>query len=850
MPGFLRRPLALLIYCAFAGGQAALASVSATQPTADGEGSTWLPEGSGASSFLTLAADDQPLPLRLERRFDAHAAKPPGDEYPTVPGLPVPAAAPRRKESLPVFVIADRFAGRTEVVSEAEGNVELRKIGSVLFTDKLSYWPLEDEVEALGHVRLLQGEDEMRGPHLRMKLSEQVGFFDEAEFKFRKEVTSRFYRPVLAATTTVGATASTGSAPLMISVPASYGLPTTVPLRRTTEGYGYADRINFEGENQVRLTGATYSTCKADDPDWYIRARELKLDYDHEAGKAKDASLVFKDVPIFYTPVGSFSLNHRRQSGFLAANFAASSKNGVDLTVPYYWNLAPNYDLTLFPREMSKRGFQLGTEARYADYNYTGTTRLEYLPNDSILDRSRYAYGVVHTHNLGQGLTASINWNGVSDDRYWQDFSSRLLQTSLTQLPRQVALNYAPGSWWAANLQALRYQTLQIDPRNPVARPYFIEPQFNFSGRLPDIHKTDFSVFGQFSKFTHPTQVEGSRALFYPQLTLPIVRPAFTILPKVGLHMTQYGLDRQTAGSPSSIGRVLPTFTLDSTLFFERDTRWFGSGDYVQTLEPRLYYVYIPYRRQDQIPVFDTAIADFNFAQIFTENRFLGFDRINDANQLTAAVTSRYLDATSGTERFKAMVGQRYYFSQQRVTFPGETARVDDFSNFLAAFNGLILPKTYVDAAWEYNYRKSQNERYAVGGRYQPDLAKVLSASYRYTRDALGVGQVEQVDVAGQWPLVNRWYGVGRYNYSIRDKRLLESIAGLEYNAGCWAARFVVQRLEALGGNASNTTLFFQLELNDFTSVGSSPLQLLRRTIPGYGKVNEMPTSGSLLTTQ
>lgn len=807
----------------------------------------WQPEpGALGRALFKLAAADQNLPLQMERRLRSQEARPPAP-LPPVPGLRMPAPAPRHKESLPVFIMADRIEGRSGETTEAVGHAELRKLGSQLYADKLTYWSLEDEVEALGHVRLVQQEDEVSGPRLRMKVSEQVGFFDEADYKFQREVASRFYRPVTAVTTVIGGT-TTGSTPLLINVPSGYGLPTTVPPRRSTEGYGHAERIDFEGENQVRLNDATYSTCKPDHTDWYLRAKEVRLDYDREVADVRHASLVFKDVPIFYTPVGSFSLNHQRKSGFLAGSFAASTKNGVDVTLPYYWNLAPNYDLTFYPREMSKRGFQLGTEGRYADYNYSGTTRLEYLPNDQVEHRRRYAYNVAHTHDLGLGLTANVNWNGVSDDTYWQDFSSRLLQTSQVQLPRQLALNYASGSWWAANMQLLRYQTLRVD--QTIERPYFIEPQINFSGRLANLHKTDFSVFGQYSNFTHPDagRAEGGRVVLYPQVTLPYVKPAFTVIPKLGLHVTEYALDRQAAGNPSTISRVLPTFTLDSTVFFERDAKWLGR-DYLQTLEPRLYYVYIPYRRQDQIPVFDTAVADFNFAQIFTENRYIGFDRVNDANQLTAAMTSRFLDADSGAERFKAMVGQRYYFQPQRVTMPGETVRNDDLSNFLAAFSGAVLPKTYVDAAWEYNYHQNQNERYSVGARYQPDLAKVISASYRYTRDALGVGQVEQADVAGQWPISSRWYAVGRYNYSVRDKQLLESIAGLEYNAGCWATRFVVQRLEALSGT-SNTTFFFQLELNDFASVGSSPIQLLRRTIPGYGKVNEMPTSGSLLTTQ
>jgi len=234
---------------------------------------------------------------------------------------------------------------------------------------------------------------------------------------------------------------------------------------------------------------------------------------------------------------------------------------------------------------------------------------------------------------------------------------------------------------------------------------------------------------------------------------------------------------------------------------------------------------------------------------VLFRSRYSGLDRINDANQLTAAVTTRFLNANTGVERFKAMLGQRYYFKPQRVTIPGETTRNADFSNLVAAVNGLVLPKTYADAAWEYNYNDGASERFSVGARFQPELGKVLSASYRYTRDPLtNQGTVDQIDIAGQWPISAKWYAVGRYNYSLRDAQLLEAIAGVEYNAGCWALRVVGQRLEAISGTP-NTSVFVQLELNDFASIGSNPLGLLRRSIPGYGKTNELPVSGSLLTT-
>lgn len=836
MTGFARRPLACFVCCLF-GLPPAFAADEAV-PSA----------GPSTVEPLTVSPADRTMGLHVERKFNVLGKKPAAGPYSLgidYPAQPVPG------DVYPLFIRADRMGGRVGDANEAFGNVELRRLGARLYADRVSYRAAEDEVDAFGHVRLLQEGAEVNSPHLRIKLADQVGFAESADFRFAQKVHSKLYVPQQTVVSVTSNSSGLSGAPMMLNVPNSYGLPTTVTEKRLMEGNGQAERIEFEGENQVRMTAATFSTCKPDDMDWYLKSREMFLDYDRNEGDARDASIWFKGVPILYSPVVLFPLGSERRSGFLHPHFAASTKNGLDFTLPYYWNLAPNYDLMLSPRYMSKRGNQLGAEARYLGFNYEGFSRVEYLPNDEIRGRSRYGYQIDHRQNLGRGFSGVINWNGVSDDNYWQDLSSRLLQTSQTQLPRQAMLAYSPAPWLRSSLQVLRYQTLQPDPTTTIAKPYFLEPQLNVIGYKPDLLATDLTVIGQFSRFTHqdPAKVKGDRVVFYPQLSLPIITPGFQITPKVGVHLTSYALDNPGTGQPDSLNRSLPTFSLDSTVSLEREGDWFGSS-YVQTLEPRLYYVRIPYKDQSYFPVFDSGLADFNFAQIFSENRYTGFDRINDANQLTAALTSRLLDGTTGVERFKAMVGQRYYFSPQRVTITGETTRQADFSNLVAAANGLVAAKTYADIAWEYNYRDERTERFAIGGRFQPDYGKVVSASYRYTRDPLSaLAAIDQIDLAGQWPLSGKYYAVGRYNYSLRDSKVLESIGGLEYNAGCWALRVVAQRLAAISGSP-NTTLFVQLELNDFGSIGSSPLGLLRRSIPGYGKVNELPDSGSLLTSQ
>ena len=858
MTGFARRPIAIFVCCMFAGAQMSHAVAEVERlPATLGDAGKNRPETASTATIDLAAFNEKPLKLRTERKFNILGKKK------TEPLITVGISNPvelKKDDNYPTFLIAENIEGRTNEESIATGDVELRKSGTLMFAEKMTYWPLEDEVEASGKVRMLQEGMEVDTPYLRMKLSEQIGFAEQVDYRMQKLAESKFYKVEKIKAVAATSNATTSSSAMMSNIPNSYGLPTVGPTRRPTEGNGHAERADFEGENHIRLTDATYSTCKPGETDWYLRGSQITLDYDEDVGESSHASLWFKGVPIFYSPLASFSLNQQRKSGFLTPVYATSTNTGFDIDIPYYWNIAPNYDATIHPRYMVERGLQLGAEINYLDHYHRGQTRLEFMPDDKVTGEQRYAYAIKHEQlNFGRGFSGLLNWNGVSDDYYWQDLSSKLIQTSQTQLLQQAMLNYAPSPWLQTSMNIQRYQTLQTDPANPVARPYFLEPQLNVLGYRPNVLKTDLSVIGQYSRFVNQDKVQGDRAVLYPQISLPIVHPAFQITPKFGLHMTKYSLDNtenfanngMTSAPQDSASRTLPIFSLDSTVVFERESK-FLDLDYIQTLEPRLYYVNIPYKDQSQIPVFDSGLTDFNFAQIFAENRYSGFDRINDANQLTAAVTTRFLDANTGVERFKAMVGQRYYFSPQRVTLPGETGRNADFSHLIAAFNGLVLPMTYADAAVEYDYDRGQTDRFSIGARFQPDYGKVLSASYRYTRDPLTLlPQVDQVDIAAQWPLSSRWYAVGRFNYSFKDSQPLETIAGLEYNAGCWAVRMVAQRLEAVSTISDpKTSVFFQLELNDLGSIGSNPITLLRRTIPGYGKINELPGSGGLLNTE
>lgn len=697
-------------------------------------------------------------------------------------------------------VVADHIGGRNDVETVAEGHVKFRRDTTTITADHLIYRHLEDEAEADGSVRMMRDGDVISGPHLRLQVQDNLGVFDQPAFSFTHRPTAD---------------------------------PATGVTQPEVIGSGEAERLDFEGEGLYRLNRGTFSTCSPN-RDWYIVADEISLDYVRQVGDADGAKVVFKDMPIFYWPWFSFSLNRQRKSGFLSPTYGTNTTSGLEIGVPWYWNIAPNMDATITPRVMTRRGVQLNSEFRYLYPGFNGVSRFEYLPNDQVTGTDRHAYAIVHNHALAPGLTGDINLNGVSDDAYFADLSSRVTMVSQANLLRQGRLVYS-GGWWNASLMAQRYQTLQ-DPNAPVAIPYRRLPQFLLTAQRPDLPGgLNFSFNGEYVDFHHPTAVVGQRMVAYPQIALPMQTAAFYVTPKLGVHYTTYRLDQQADGVPDSLSRTVPIASIDSGVVFERDIDWFGRA-LNQTAEPRLYYLYVPQRDQSNIPVFDSGVTDFNFAQIFGENRYGGSDRIGDANQLTAALTSRLIDPDTGAEVMRAAVGQRYYFQDQQVTLPSETARTNRKTDLLAAFSGRLTSKLRFDAGWQYSPFYSRTERVNVGGSYQPGFGKVLNASYRYTRD-----QVGQVDISGQWPIGGGWYGVGRYNYSLKDHGLVEGVAGLEYDAGCWVARVVMHRLAATT-TTTPTSLYFQLELNGLARIGSNPLDLLKRNIAGYGVVNQ-PTA-------
>ena len=732
---------------------------------------------------------------------------------------PVTRARPERAAlALPAgstSVTALRIVGARTIELVAEGEAELQRDDTILTADRVTYREPTDEALAEGNVELRQGNDTIVGPKATLVIGQGTGSFESPVYQL-----SRQRQPNLSG-----------------------------EEARTVAGSGKADELRLEGENQYRLKNATWTTCEASNPDWYIKARELELDYDREVGTARGGSIVFMDTPIFWMPWAEFPLTGQRQSGLLPPTFGSSNKTGVDLTAPYYWNIAPNYDATIAPRIMGRRGLQLGGEFRYMADDYRGTVQTEWMEKDRESGERRTLASVQHQQRITPSLYGAIDYNSVSDDAYFEDLSSRVGVASQVNLLRQGQLVYHGSSWWTASLLAQSYQTLSPDPDSRNISPYRRLPQLKVSGARPDLPAGLIADFeSELVKFAHEdadlNKDEGTRFVVYPQLSLPLAGAAWFFTPKVGVHYSRYDLDRSplTPNGREAITRSLPIMSADTGLFFERDAFIFG-GQYLQTLEPRLYYLRVPSRDQKDIPLFDASRFDVGFAQMFAENRFSGTDRIGDANDLTAAMTTRLIDAESGVERLRAMLGQRYYFSDQRVYLysADELRDAGRGTELLAGLGGRISKEFSVSSYVQYNTETTRTDRVNASVRYQPDYAKVLNLSYRYApnlRIAENLVGLEDVDVSAQWPLGRGWYGVGRVTHSLLDDRVTEAIGGLEYDGGCWVFRVAMHRF-AIERDDVSKAIYVQLELNDLAAIGSNPLSLITRSVPGYGKIND-----------
>ena len=648
----------------------------------------------------------------------------------------------------------------------------------------------------------------------------------------------------------------------------------STPLR------GRAKTIYRDSKTFSRYKDVAYTSCRPGNQDWVVHASELKLNKGTGEGAAKNAWLEFKGVPVFYSPYLSFPIDDRRLSGFLAPSFGNTQRGGVNLSVPYYWNIAPNYDATLKPRYFSNRGVILGGNVRYLTEMTNGKTSLEYMPNDSLLDKSRYLAGVQNVTNFTPHIRSHLDLNYVSDKDYFSDLGNALSMPTYSYLKSQADIGYKREG---VSLTGLVNNYQSIDKSlSGASIPYRKLPQIKLDlnhafksmplttaldSEFVDFQHDDFKD----AKGNSQSLVNATRMNVKPFVSFPMQTDSAFLTPKVSLQHTQYLVTTPGRGLQNTVfvnstgqitnkeynsdeSRTLPIFSTDSGLYMEKELN-FSDRSFVHTLEPRLFYLYIPKANQENIPIFDTALNDFSFNSMFLENRFSGTDRVQDANQLTAAITSRLVDAKTGREKLKLSVGEIAYFRDREVTLPGYPVETSSFSPLVAQLNAALIDHFSVDTDVQWDPQLNDIVRHKALLHYINEPGEIVNLGYRYRKTTVLPTALEgsrafdiiQSEVSAHWPVYNNWSVVGQWRYSLLNNSTQESFFGVEKENCCWRFRAIGRRwinntqvtpqnelIDAQG--VSQTGLFVQIELKGFTGIGENLDDFFEKQIYGYRK--------------
>ncbi|MGB5627894.1 MAG: LPS assembly protein LptD [Woeseiaceae bacterium] len=586
---------------------------------------------------------------------------------------------------------------------------------------------------------------------------------------------------------------------------------------------GAADSLEINQNGTLTLAGVEYTTCPPGSEDWLIEGKSILLDTNTGVGTAKGMKLRFKNVPILYLPHMSFPISDARKSGFLTPEIGSSARSGNEIRVPYYWNIAPNYDATITPRLLTDRGLQLAANFRYLTRRNEGEIAADYLPDDSVLSKSRSQVQYNHRTLFDNGWRNRINFREVSDSQYFEDLGGSLSATSITNLDRHVSFDYYSKhlSFFA---QVQDFQTID-DAILPEDQPYQRVPQMLLSANWP-VALLDLGIDLDVANFDHDTEVTGWRFNAAPSIGLPFTHPGAFFIPAIALDYTRYDLSNTLPGEATSLTRTVPIASVDTGVILERAMT--GSNR-IQTIEPRLLYVNIPFRDQDALPVFDTITPDLNLVQLFRKNRFLGLDRIGDTEQVSFGITTRVLDLDTGRELVTATLGQTRYFGDRMVTLPGVPASTLERSDYIAQLRFLLWKNVNFGFGHQWGTGGNGTTKSEARFQYRPANNKILNLAYRYRRDSL-----EQGDVSMSWPLTRNWNFVGRYNYSFRDQEPLEQFYGLEYESCCWGLRLVTRRFISTRDGTQDSSIGLQLVLKGMTSVGTAADKMLERGILGY----------------
>ncbi len=627
---------------------------------------------------------------------------------------------------------------------------------------------------------------------------------------------------------------------------------------------GHAGAVQRESKTVSHYQDVAYTSCPTGNQDWVVHANDLEIDRDEGRGSAKNAWLEFKGVPVFYSPYLEFPTDSRRSSGFLAPSFGTTQRAGFNISTPYYFNIAPNYDATFRPRYLTKRGILLASESRYLTENSHGQANIEVLPGDYIRqNRTRYFGSFKNATRLTDQIHANVDLNFVSDKNYFAELGSALSMPNFSYLKSQADVGYySDGINAVARVE--NYQSIDKYLTGEKL-PYRKLPQVNVNlkhefDQLPA--PVNVAMDNEFVYFQHTSLLNGQRSNIKPSISVPLQSASAYITPKISLQYTNYFLSNPlTTGDSRQIDRTLPIFSTDSGMTFERSLN-LGGKNFSNTLEPRLYYLYIPRKNQDDIQVFDTAVYDMWFNTLFRENRFSGIDRMQDANQMTAAITSRLIDEKTGKERAKFSLGNIVYFQDRTVTMPiinpttGEKIgdapiETNQFSNIIGELNTRINDHVAIDSGLQWNPHDSDIARGKAILHLTNQPNEILNVGYRYRKNtisnqpsSISTG-ISQSDVSFSYPIIDHWSAIGRWQYSLLYNSTQESFFGIEKENCCWKFRVVGRRYvnnlnvyyngeipDAQG--VSQTGVFFQVELKGLTGMGEKLDNFLEQNIYGY----------------
>lgn len=746
-----------------------------------------------AHSEEQIPATDSPLKLRLEDQLLVR---------PVVPD-----------DLSPTFTSSKKLDGVMDRQMQLEGDAVIRRGRTVIKGDVIIYDPDTDIVDIEGNATLLKDTTYFKGTRAKIRVDAQQGWMESPNYELR-----------------------------------SIG------------GYGTADRVDFKEDNEFELQKLTYSTCRPDNLDWYLTASRMDVEQDTKSAVGNNAVLHFFNVPVLYTPVFSLPVGSGRRSGFLSPTYGSVNRGGVrgwDITLPYYINIAPNRDMTLFPRYLEGRGEQIGTELRYLDRGYAGVVTAETI-NDSAYGQTRSAFSVKHTQTLARGLTGYTDYSKVSDDLYVDDLGRSLNGVINRQFNQEIGTRYS-NSGWSVLTRVQSFQTLQPDPNNRVILPYDREPQVNARYVRNNWNGLNFSFESDATRFTYKgllnesqnrTFTSGNRAYAVSSVAKPFMTPGYYLTPKVTLRSTQYSVDPFPGQNDLGRNITLPTFSLDSGMVLERDALELSSvfkRNILMTLEPRIFYVNTPYKYQSDLPLFDTADAGFGISQIFSENTFAGNDRIADNNKVTFGVTSRILDADTGVERLRGTLAQRLDLEGQQVTLTGQSQVQTKRSDLLAGLSTRLVGNFNLDGLVQYNEQIGELVQQSITASYRPEARKLINLSYKRLVDInrkdlnnKALATTDQYEVSGQWPIARKWFGITRYNYDLISNKILNRVVGFEYDADCWVARLVQRRYQNTSIRTTSE-IYMQIDFKGFSGFGNNSIDLIRFNIPGYEPISPNP---------